>query len=455
MSQGQTMSGMQTLEMAFQFQKAGRLEEAIALYRRGLAEAPESVEGHFNLGLCLHLARKLDEAIEQYQAALARKGDYADAHNNLAAAYRSKGRMEEAIEQFRMALACRPESAEMHSNLGYTLHEAGKFDEALTECRRALEINPNYVEAHVNMALTLLLLGDFEHGLRHYEARLAPHFRLAREMPVPRWDGGDLRGKTILLDHEQGFGDTIMFVRYATVLARRGARVLVGCQTELSRLMRSVEGVAALVTEKDFVPPCDVHCPMASLPFMCGTRVETVPAWRKYMSVDAPLVEEWGRRLGRGDGKLKVGLAWSGGTAFVSNHVRSPFLSALAPLAAATGVRFYSLQKGEAAREARNPPAGMELVDWTGELNDFADTGALMSNLDLIITSDTSVAHLAGALGRETWVLLCHVPDWRWLLGREDNPWYPTMRLFRQPKLGDWGRVVERVAGELRPRMGA
>ncbi|HTW95711.1 MAG TPA: tetratricopeptide repeat-containing glycosyltransferase family protein [Tepidisphaeraceae bacterium] len=447
------MTIAEALEMGLQLQKAGKLHEAIEVYRQCVAASPSVVEAHFNLGLALQQTRQLGEAIAEYQATLALKPEHADAHNNLAAAYRTQCRYDEAIGEFKRAIECKPGSAEIHSNLGFTLHEAARFDEAMAEYVKATEISPAYPEAHLNMAMTLLLLGDYDRGLRHYEARLAPGFNVQRPLPMPRWDGGELRGKTILLDHEQGFGDTIQFVRYASLLARRGARVLLGCQRELVRVMRSAEGVAGLVTDADFIPPCHVHCPLASLPLMFGTRLETIPAGRQYLSVDRPLIEGWARRFSRGDRKFKVGLAWSGATGFVANHVRSPFLAALAPLGRVEGVRFYSLQKGDAAQQARTPPEGMELVDWSGELSDFAETGALMSNLDLIITSDTSVAHLAGALGRPTWLLLCYVPDWRWHLKREDSPWYATMRLFRQPALGDWGSVVGSVAEELRGRV--
>ena len=443
------MTPIEIFQHALSLQKAGRFQEAILAYQQGMAGDPTHPDALYNLGLCLQRVGRAADAAVAYQRALAVKPDYADAYNNLAAAYRTLGRFDLAAEAFERAIVCRPDCAEAHSNLGYTLHEAGHFERAIAEYHAALRINPNYADAHLNLALSLLLLGDFERGLQHYEARMAAGFNVRREMPVPRWNGENLKDKSIILYHEQGFGDTIHFVRYATLLAQYAGRVIVGCQQELLRLLRSADGIAQLITSGEPIPACDVHCPLASLPLMFHTRLQTIPATPGYLKADPRLVERWRERFNAADGRVKVGLCWTGGLQFEGNRTRAPFLPAFAPLGDAKNACFYSLQKGPAGEQARSAPAGMEIIDWTADLTDFAETAALMANLDLIITSDTAVAHLAGALARPTWLVLCTVPDWRWLLHREDTPWYPTMRLFRQSTAGDWSAPMRRMADEL------
>jgi hypothetical protein len=255
-----------------------------------------------------------------------------------------------------------------------------------------------------------------------------------------------------LLHSEQGFGDTIQFIRYAPLLARQGARVVVECQPELRSLLRGVEGVQHLLAQGEPLPPFDLHAPLLSLPLAFGTRLGSIPAQVPYLKADPALAEAWRGKVA-GDGRrLKIGLAWAGSPARKGDRQRSVSLSALAPLAAVKGADFYSLQKGPAAEQAKNPPPEMRLMDLTAELKDFADTAALIASLDLVISVDTAVAHLAGAMARPVWTLLEFVPAWRWLLDREDSPWYPTMRLFRQPSRGDWGSVVRRVAEALAAR---
>ena len=272
-------------------------------------------------------------------------------------------------------------------------------------------------------------------------------------LPGPRWDGGPLAGRTLLLHHEQGFGDMIQCLRYAEVLLARepDARVIVQCFTELQRLFARSLPKGHVVAYGEPLPPYDVQLPMLSLPRVMGTTPETVPARVPYLTINHAKERAWRKRLRDGTTALRIGLVWAGGRHHNMDRERSLPLPALAALGQVRGVRFHSLQKGEAARQAADVP-GLALTDLGSELHDFDDTAALLANLDLLISVDTSIVHLAGALGKPTWVLLPFVPDWRWQLGREDSPWYPSVRLFRQTEPGNWGPVVSRIAAELAAR---
>jgi hypothetical protein len=274
---------------------------------------------------------------------------------------------------------------------------------------------------------------------------------LRREFAAPRWDGGDIAGRAILLHVEQGIGDALQFVRYAPLLAHRGARVIVLCQPPLKRLFMEMDEVS-VVADGEPPPEFDLHLPLMSLPRLFGTTLATIPADTPYLRADPVDVRAWNGKLGDKN-HFKIGLVWAGNRRHLNDRNRSCALETLAPLAAVSGIRLYSLQKGEAAVETRNAPATMRLVDLNDELVDFADTAAVITHLDLVITVDTAVAHLAGALARPAWLLLPFAPDWRWMLAREDSPWYPSLRLFRQNQTGDWSGVLTAVMNALRQRM--
>ncbi len=474
-------------QTALQHHRAGRLPQARALYQQILAQQPEhagalhfsgvmalqegrndvaadliakaiglqpnSPEAYCNLGIALQGKGQLDGAIAAYRRAIGLKPDYPEAHSNLGAALRDTGNLDDASAALRRAIALRPGFADAHSNLGIVLREMGMLDEARTAYRRAIALKPGYPEAHHNLALLLLLQGEFLEGWNEFEWRwrckqfLSPR----RTFGQAQWDGSDLAARTILLHAEQGFGDTIQLVRYVPLVAARGGQVVLEAAPELRRLLQGTRGIARWVDAGDALPPFDVHCPLLSLPMAFGTTLQNIPHTVPYVQADAEGVERWRKELS-GDGRRKVGLAWAGEPTHGNDRNRSLSLSALAPLADAKGVTFYSLQKGDAAKQATNPPAGMELIDRTAELTDFADTAAFIANLDLVISVDTAVAHLAGAMGKPVWTLLPFVPDWRWLMQREDSPWYPTMRLCRQRGRGDWGSVISRVAEALSSR---
>jgi tetratricopeptide (TPR) repeat protein len=436
---------------------AGQFEEAVGSCREAIRLKPDFAGAHNNLGNALYNLGRLDEAIASYRQAIRLKPDYAEAHNNLGDALATQGQLDQAIASYRQAIRFKPDYALAHKNLANALKDMGQLDESIASYRQAIRLKPDFAQAHWNYGLLLLMLGEFQEGWKEFEWRLrVPRLRLARHLPQPRWTGQDARGKTILLLTEGGFGDAIHFIRYAPLVAARGATVLLECQAKLVPLLSRVEGISAVFARGERLPAFDWQAPLPSLPLVFGTTMNSIPAANPYLSTDPALVEKWSKRLGATDERLRVGLAWAGNPRFKADRTRSLNLQQLAPFAAAAeakptaqGAKFFSLQIGPRGEQAKSPPTGMDLVDWTEELTDFADTAALIVNLDLVIAVDTAMAHLAGAMGKPTWVLLPFAPDWRWLLRRQDSPWYPTMRLFRQPAVGQWDPVIESVTAEL------
>ncbi len=272
-----------------------------------------------------------------------------------------------------------------------------------------------------------------------------------RNIAQPQWNGESLDGKTILLHAEQGFGDTLQFIRYAPQVAKRGGSVIVECPIELSTILRGVEGINRIITKGDSWPSYDVQSSIMSLPLIFGTTPDTIPS-QPYLSVPPDRIAAWRERLGNPDARHRVGIVWAGRPEHKNDRRRSMRLDQFAPLTEIKSANFFTLQKGPAAAQAATPPPGMSLIDFTSDLHDFVETAALITNLDLVICVDTSIAHLAGAIGKPVWLLLPHAPDWRWMLNRTDTPWYPTMRLFRQPSPGDWPAVMADVTRALAQR---
>jgi hypothetical protein len=338
--------------------------------------------------------------------------------------------------------------------------ELGRLDEALASYDRAIALNPGYDEAYNNRGMARLLLGHFAEGWADYEHRWGAKTFLGKrpEVNAPAWNGEDLRGRRILVFAEQGLGDTIQFARYLPLLAERGAKVTFLVRESLLRLLRPLRSNAELVSRIEPGAAFDFQCAMMSLPHVFGTAADTIPRRVPYLEPEADLVAHWKQKIGS-DG-FKIGIVWhakSSSTAEVRRHgLRRSFpLAELAPLSRISGVRFISLQKHEGLDQLLTLPAGMRVETLGDEFDNqgdaFIDSAAVMQCLDLIITADTSIAHLAGALGRPAWILLRYVPDWRWLLGRDDSPWYPTLRLFRQTTEGDWKSAVARAAEQLKP----
>jgi tetratricopeptide (TPR) repeat protein len=461
---------------------AGELAEAIGCYRQAVALRPDFAEAFNNLGVALRRSGAIDEAITAFGKALEAHLDYADAHNNLGIALCDKrdwnaavacfrravtlrpdfadacgnlgnaqlgrGDVDSAIACLRRAVQLRPDSFGMHNNLANALLENGDFTAAMAECRQSLALKPDYAEAHLSLSLMLLLQGDWEHGWPEYEWRWLSkeHRSPTANFSQPRWQGEELGGRHILLHSEQALGDTLQMARYVPLVAARGGKVILACQPELAQLMRGIQDVDAVYHRRAALPNFDLHCPLLSLPGVFKTTPQTVPANVPYIRAAPELVEKWRKRLEAESGK-KVGLVWAGRPDHSRDRQRSIRLEQLADLAMG-GVCLISLQKGEAAWHARPPK--MRLIDYTDELVDWSETAALVANLDLVITVDTAVAHLAGAMGKPVWVLMQFVPDWRWMLNRADSPWYPTMRLLRQKALADWRSPITHAAEALR-----
>ena len=428
----------------------GRIPESIASFERAIALDGNDAVIRNNFGVSLAEAQQHEAAIAQFRRAIELKPDYADPHSNMGAALTAMDRPDEAIAEIRTAIAINPHLLDAYNNLGGSLFSKGEFSQTISVLNQVLSSHPADPKLHTNLAMAYLVTGDFARGWPEYEWRLrVPEIVGSRQLPCPRWDGGDLHGKTILLHPEQGIGDMIQFARFIPQVAGRGGRVILESPVETLRLFRHFPGVWQLAERDKPLPEFDVQCPLMSLAYVFGVMEQTIPHDVPYLKADPELVRQWAGRLEAAGNRLRVGLAWAGSPRFKGDRTRSLNLQQLAPLADARGVKFYSLQKGSAGQQAKNPPAGLELVDLGPQLNDFADTAAVMSLIDLIITTDTVVPHLAGALGRPVWTMLQRAPDWRWLLERDDSPWYPTMRLFRQRTLGDWTDVLQGVVAAI------
>jgi len=427
-----------------------RLDEALASYDRALALWPDNAEVLCNRGMTLHQLKRFDEALASYDRALALRADYADALHNRGTTLHELKRLDEALASYDRALAVRPDNAGALNNRGVALFELKRLDEALASYDRALALQPDYAETHFNKSMVLLFKGDFAAGWQEYEwrrkdRRLEP-FRPDFEKPL--WLGQtEIADKTILLHSEQGFGDTLQFCRYVPLVAGRGARVLLEVPPPLRELMANLPGVARVISASDKLPYFDLYCPLLSLPLAFGTRLESIPANTPYLAAPAESIRRWSLALGPRR-RPRIGLAWSGKPTQKNDANRSMQLRSLLPLLD-VDADFVSLQKDVRAEDAMVLKDRGDLVHLADSLDSFTDTAAVISNLDLVISVDTAVGHLAGALAKPVWFLLAFLPDFRWLLGREDCPWYPTARLFRQNARGDWSEVIGRVAVEL------
>ena len=426
-------------------QAQGMLDEAQTCYERALALRPDRVESLIGLGVVLRAQGRLEEAVARYERALTLVPDRPETRNNLGVALVDLGRPEEAIPHYERALSLQPNRAETHSNLGIALQRQGRYAEALACYGRALAVKPDYAEAHFNRAHALLTTGEFDEGWQEYEWRFAVA-RYDRNLDRPLWSGEPLAGRSIVIHAEQGFGDTLQFVRYVPAVAERGGRVVLEVPKPLVRLARTVAGASQVIGAGDPLPTFDCHCPLLSLPRVFKTNLATIPSAVPYLSVPAEASAAWAERIATAPG-LRVGVVWSGSMVGVIDR-RPIDLRLLRPLWEVPDVSWFSLQFGDRSRDL-SLLDGVKIADLSPWLADFAETAAAIRHLDLVITIDTSVAHLAGALGRLTWVLLPYNSDWRWLREREDSPWYPTARLFRQGQEGDWSCVAREVAAAL------
>ncbi|MGA7936907.1 MAG: tetratricopeptide repeat protein [Kovacikia sp.] len=431
--------------------QSGQVEAAIAHFKQALTVKPDFVEGWCNLGSALQQQGNLQAAIPYYQRAIALNPACADAHYNLALVLQDQDRLEEALEHCQRVIELRPDFGDGYYSQGFVLRRLGRLEAAIASYQRTIQLEPDYPEAHKNLGHALLLTGDLTHGFAEYEWRWRQKNWCPRPFAPPLWDGSSLGGKTILLHAEQGMGDTIQFIRYAALVKDQGGRVVVECPPPLLRLLETASGIDQLIVQNTQLPEFDTHAPLLSLPYILGTNLATVPAQVPYL-----LSREAGADFKMGvaqcrtrpetshSSSLQVGIVWAGNPQHKNNRHRSCGLDWFRPLLDVPAVRFFSLQKGRAAADLQAAPE-LPIQDLSAQLHDFADTAAAIAQLDLVITVDTAVAHLAGALGKPVWTLLSFSPDWRWMLNQETSPWYPTMRLFRQPYPGSWQNVFERV----------
>lgn len=427
--------------------RLGHFAEAEACSRELIRVQPNFAGAYNSLATCLREQRRWPEAAAAYGEALRLNPQFAEAHNNLGCVFHDLGELDQAVASFHEALRLSPTFAPASKNLGLALRDLGRLDEALVQYDRAVELSPHDGEAHAGRAAIWLLRGDFARGWAEYERRRASH-----PFTQPCWDGSPLSGKTVLLYADEGLGDTLQFVRYAKLVARRGGRIILECQEVLHPLLSRCEGIHRLVAPAGELHAFDFHAPLLSLPLVFGTTLETVPADIPYLFADEALVARWRDRLAGVSG-FRIAINWCGRATNPVERFRSIPLAHFAAVAAVEDVRLISVQKGAAAEELGSVADHWPVTHLGGELDEtggaFTDTAAVLKNVDLVITSDTAVAHLAGGLGVPVWVGLWATPEWRWLLDREDSPWYPTMRLFRQRQPGDWAEVMGRMAAEL------
>jgi tetratricopeptide (TPR) repeat protein len=428
-----------------------RAAEAVPALEKALQLAPYAAGALSNLGHAYGLLDQLPAAIDCLRRSLQIKPDSVDALNNLAYACNALGRTDEALASLRRALEIKPDSSEAWLNLAESHTARLELDAAADALEQVLRIDPESSEAHWTRALLLLLRSDWARGWAEYECRWKKFPRSLRALRQPRWDGSDIAGRTILLHSEQGLGDTIQFSRFASILSARGGTVYLLCQPELVSLLRHAEGVARAASDLRELPTFGVHCPLMSLPHVMELHSPAdLPATVPYLRAPEEALSRWGELLPQ-EPRLKVGIVWAGSPKYVHDRRRSIALEALAPLGQVEGVLWVNLRKSTGDLGSSSLP--FEMLDLTDRLHDFAETAGLIAHLDLLISVDTAVAHLSGAMGKDVWTLLPFRPDFRWMLGREDTPWYPTMRLFRQPRAADWAAVIDRVADELRDRI--
>ncbi|MGE3407547.1 MAG: DUF6165 family protein [Pirellulales bacterium] len=477
--------------LAMALAELNKLDEAVACYREVLRLNPKSAEAYINLGNVLKSQGNYDESVATYQEALRLHPDRPETLNNLGTAYLVQGNLQDARAQIERAKQLQPDRIESYINLGTVLAEQGlieeslasydegmrrepnnaevhyslavtlskfsRFTDAQASFRKAIELKPDYAQAHTHHALLCLQMGDYQQGWAGYDWRWdCKEFGTKPGGHRPMWDGSSLQGKKILLHAEQGLGDTLQFIRYAQLLKNQGAYVMLGCPKALAPLLNRYPGLDVCFVPGSPIPQYDVEAPLMSLPRLCGTTLDTVPRRVPYLTADSRLIDAWRAELQAIPG-FKIGIVWQGNPKYACDRQRSVPLRHFAPLAEVEGVQLISLQKGPGTEQLAAVADQFPVIDLGSRLDNetgaFMDTAAVMASLDLVISIDTSVTHLAGALEVPVWLALANFADWRWLRDRDDSPWYPTVRLFRQTTPGDWEDVFRRMAEELKTRV--
>jgi tetratricopeptide (TPR) repeat protein len=442
----------ENLNLALWKQGKCLMDEAIANFNLAINFEPGNVQVH-NVLASIHLEQgQYEPAITLYQQSLATNSSNIVALHGIASALQLQGKSSAAIHFYRQALALQPDHLDSLIGLSKALLDQGDLAEALSLVNRAIALSPNHAIARYNRALMLIQQGDFQAGFADYEWRFKTGEFPPCPFKQPVWDGKPLAGRTLLLHAEQGLGDTLQFIRYAAIATQSGGRVIFTCHRPLIRLLSTLPGIEEVIPMGLPLPAFDVYAPLLSLPTILGTTLETVP--RSVPYIDPP-ASNWQLPIAATSSNnspqaLKVGIVWAGGNLYKQNYRRSLSLKQFESVLAVPNIAFYSLQKGIPQLEIAELGWESRLYDLNNHLTDMADTATAIAQLDLVITVDTSVAHLAGALGKPVWLLLSHVADWRWLSDRDTTPWYPTMRLFRQPHPEDWQALMQQVAGELK-----
>lgn len=436
------MEGSQLLQI-------GNAAEALLRFQAAQKIDPLNATLYLYTGAALYDLGHYEKAVDSYQHAIDSAPEMGEAHNNLGNTLIELGRFVQAADSFSRAVDLLPTSPVPLTARATVLQALGKVAEAEADCRRALALDPSFAAAHWNLALNLLLQGRYDEGWREYEWRWQkPDFTSPpRHTDIPLWDGSSLNGCTILLHAEQGFGDAIQFVRYAPLVAQRGGTVVIECHPQLVSLFKGMESVTSVVAFGEKRQAYDYQAPFLSLPRIFGTTLDNIPGCPTLL-VPIEKSVHWKQSISQYAG-LKVGIVWSGSSIHRNDNFRSLPLTALAPFAKCAGINFFSLQIGDANRQLKLSPLSDRVIDLTDQIRDFADTAALINQLDLVISIDTAVVHLAGTLGKPVWLLLSYSPDWRWMLERNDSPWYPIVHLFRQKEPGNWGGVIDLVCTQL------
>jgi hypothetical protein len=436
-------------EAGVKAQNGGDYPKAIEAYNRVLQLAPGYLSALNNLGVALRKERKLDQAIACYRRALERDPDNVQTLSNFGNALKDAGRHREALDVFRRAMEIDPDDAGMVYNFGIALKDAGLIDEAIGIFKRAQRLNPSLADIGWDLSLAYLVKGDFAHGWPAYESRWQLGYTPDLRHPDRQWDGRKVGG-TIVLATEQGYGDAIQFIRYAPLVRARCERLVVECREGLETLFAGVEGIDQAIVRGSPLPPFEAFLPLLSVPRVLKTRLETIPAEVPYLKLDARRAARARKLLEPLAGRFKVGIVWGGSPSHRNDLNRSLPFELFLELLRVPNIALLSLQKGERVAELAASGCGALVSNLDPAIADFADTAAFVAGLDLVVMCDSSVAHLAGALGRPVWVLVPFAPDWRWLMGRDDTPWYPSMRLFRQGEPQRWDDVMTRVVAALR-----
>jgi tetratricopeptide (TPR) repeat protein len=431
--------------------EAGKKHEAIAAYQKVIATRPDFAEAYSNLGLLMTDSGRPAEAVILLKQAVRLNDKFADAHNNLGLALVDLGRHEEAIASYEQALRLRPTDADLHNNMGTALAASGRLDEALGSFQLALWLNPNHAGAHWHRALTLLHQGKYEEGWQEYEWRWRRKRSRPRKMAQPRWDGCSLPDKTILLYCEQGLGDSIQFVRYAQLVKERVGTVLLECSPRLISVLSTCPGIDRCVPAGEPLPAHDVQAPLLSLPALLRAK-GALHMDKPYLTAEPERVAKWRKELELYPG-LKIGICWQGNPKHRWDRHRSFPLHHCLKLCQLEGVQLVSLQKGHGQEQLEDHAFRGKIVDFGDQEDDesgLADVTAIVQSLDLIITCDSALAHLAGALAKPVWIVLAFQADWRWLVGRKDSPWYASAMLFRQRESGRWEELFDQIAAQVR-----